>query len=137
MRHLTTRLAIAALRRGRSIEQFLGAHHVDGKAGVRWIEIQPASDGYRIELHEVLDLDEVADVYEFPPLVEHDEAYFGQCIGLTEAETEAMALAAPYGADDNRWVNQGMTGDEYHDFVKARWATQKPRTGPNEPDLSA
>jgi hypothetical protein len=93
---------------------------VNELAGVRWIVIQPAGSGFEVVLHEVLDLDEVADLYEFPPLVEHDEEYFGQVVGRADDENEAMALGACHGADDSRWVNQGMAGEEYHDFVRAR-----------------
>jgi hypothetical protein len=129
MRYLTTGFAIATLRRGRSIEQFLGPHHVDSKVGVRWVEIRPDGNGYKIVLHEVLDLDGIADLYEFPPLVEHGEEYFGQDIGAADTESGAMSIAATYGTEDNRWVNQGVTADEYHDCVKARRETQRSQAG--------
>jgi hypothetical protein len=127
MRYLTTAFAMGALRRGRQIEQFLGPCEADGRAGVRWIEIVPAGGAYEVVLHEMLDLDEIADVYEFPDLVVHDEEYFGEILGMADDEADAMALAARHGAEDGRWVNQGVVGVEYHDMVRARhWGSLRP-----------
>lgn len=130
MRHLTNAFTVGALRRGRCVEQILGACEVNEHAGVRWIVIQPIGSGFEVILHEVLDLDEMADLYEFPPLAEHDEQYFGQVLGRAADENEAMALAARHGADHSRWVNQGMAGEEYHDFVRARRRDGSPGDGP-------
>lgn len=120
MRHLTDAFAVGALRRGRTTEQFLGACHADGLAGVAWVEVRPVVGGYEVFIHEVVDIGEIADLYEFPPLAEHDEEYFGQVVGRADDELGAFALAARYGAAAGRWVNQGVVVDEYHDFVKAR-----------------
>jgi hypothetical protein len=99
MRYLSTGFAIGSLRRGRSIEQFLGGHEVNGLSGVRWIDIWPISNGYKVAVHEVMDIDEIADMYEFPPRVKHDEEYLGQIVGTVDGELEAMALAARYRAE--------------------------------------
>ncbi|HEX6970084.1 MAG TPA: hypothetical protein VF174_14915, partial [Micromonosporaceae bacterium] len=62
----------------------------DGRAGVRWIEIVPAGT-YKVVLHEVLDLDEIADVYEFPDLAVHDKEYFSEILGMADDEARRAA----------------------------------------------
>jgi hypothetical protein len=48
VRYLGETFAVAALRRGRIIEQFLGQAGDSGTPGIRWAEIVPADDGYRV-----------------------------------------------------------------------------------------
>ena len=122
MRHLTEGFAVGALRRGSNIEQFLGAASGSGKPGIRWVEIIPAASGFRVVLHVAEDIggEHFCDLVEFPPLDPGPEEDFGLEIAATEDAVEAMTIAgAQAGASPDRWVNQGMAGHEYLDFVRA------------------
>jgi hypothetical protein len=47
MRHLIPSFALAALRRGQQIEQFLGRVERDGQQGLRWIALSPCLTQFR------------------------------------------------------------------------------------------
>jgi hypothetical protein len=122
VRYLTEVFAVGALRRGRSIEQFLGAASGSEKPGIRWIEIAPTATGFRVVLHVVEDVggEHFCDLVEFPPLDPGPEEIFGLEIAAADDAAEAMMIAGTRTwADPDRWVNQGMAGDEYRDFVRA------------------
>ena len=129
MRYLSRGFAVGALRRGRAIEQFLGACEANGLAGMRWIEIRPVPVGYEVVVYEVEDVgsERFADLVGFPPVIPGDEEDFGRVVGVAGDEREALSMAAGHGARDDRWVNQGVAGDEYRDFVRAG------RRSPSEP----
>lgn len=122
MRYLTRQFAIGALRRGTGVEQFLGGASVAG-AAVSWVAVSPNSQGYRVSLHVVEDLDgQHADLAEFPSLDPVDEEHAGQGreLGRTEDELAALQLAEQLaGARPDRWVNVAMAGDEYLDHVRS------------------
>lgn len=122
MRYLGETYAIATLRHGRSIEQFLGRAGNAHTPGIRWVEIVPAHDGYRVVLHVSQDVggERFCDLVEFPPLEESDEEYFGEQIAVAAEEHEALEAAhTRAGATVDRWVNQGIAADEYLDYVRA------------------
>lgn len=127
MRHLTEAFALGALRRGRGIEQFLGAAGTPERPGIRWVEIAPTTNGFRVMLHAAEDIggEHFCDLGEFPPLDPGREEDFGQEIALAPDAAEAMAIAEAHtGADPTRWVSEGISGSEYRDFVRAgrpRW----------------
>ena len=123
MRHLTRSFAGGALRRGREVEQLVEAFEQDGRRGLRWASISPATrwNGLIVRLHTVEDLDDTdrLTVDEYPSFHETDEEDFGQTIGETESAEEAIDLAdRELGADPARWLNQGVLQDEYNDYVK-------------------
>jgi hypothetical protein len=125
VRYLTPSFARAALRRGSAIEQFLGVADFHGVAAVRWVEVTPEPQGYRISLHTVRDLDDehFADLSNFPPLDPEQEEFVGQGreVGRGVDEVEAIALAERLtGAAPERWVNFSMAGEEYLDVVRSR-----------------
>jgi hypothetical protein len=129
MRYLGEAFAIAALHRGRSIEQFLGHVGDSDGPGIRWVEIVPADDGYRVVLHTSRDVggEHFCDLVEFPPLRESGEEDFGEEVAVAAEAPDALDAAhARTGATIDRWVNQGMAGDEYLDCVRAG----RPRTMP-------
>ncbi|WP_042406716.1 hypothetical protein [Streptacidiphilus carbonis] len=122
MRYLTESFALAALRRGRPIEQFLGAAGRPDKPGIRWVEVRPAPAGYTVVLHTAEDIggEQFCDLAEFPALDSDGEEDFGQEIATAEDKSQAMATAeASTGAVPGRWVNAGIAQDEYLDFVRA------------------
>jgi len=135
MRHLTPGFAAGALRRGKSIEQFLGPAFHGGRRGIRWTTIEPGPDGYTILLHVAEDLgtggtggtgggdgtggdDFMTDITEFPPL--DPEAYdLWPEIATTGDEVEAIDTAERLtGADPARWTNFGLAVEEYHDYAR-------------------
>lgn len=121
MRHLTRSFAEGALRRGRQIEQLLEAFEQDGRRGLRWTSISPATrfHGFIVSLHTVEDIDYRLTVDEYPSFYESDEEDFGQTIGETESAEEALDLAhRELAANPARWVNQGVLQDEYNDYVE-------------------
>lgn len=121
MRYLTGDFALGALHCGRSIEQFLGLS--DGEVlGIRWVEIVPGEAGYRVLLHACGDVggENFCDLVEFPPLEEGDEEDFGEQVALVAEASDALLTARDaVGASVDRWVNQGMAGGEYRDYVRA------------------
>jgi hypothetical protein len=115
MRHLPPDSALGALRRGKQIEQFLGAFGHGKEHVIRWAALSPAKDHITLYLSEVIDVgsDVFQDVPEFPP-PDPDEQTRGKIIGSTASPEEALDLAEhELGAARDRWVNHGVTGDEY------------------------
>ncbi|GAA2482346.1 hypothetical protein [Winogradskya humida] len=125
MRYLTRQFSVAALRRGRAVEQFLGGTEVHGERAVRWVAINSEDGQCRISLHTVRDPDDekAGDLANFWSLDPVDEAYAGEGreIGTRAGEREALLLAERLtGADPGRWVNEGVAGEEYRDHVRGR-----------------
>ncbi|MCX4479562.1 hypothetical protein OOK44_24415 [Streptomyces cellulosae] len=120
MRHLVESFAVGALRRGQAIEQFLGRAATETPAGVRWVSVEPTERGFVVTLHAVEDVGggHFCDLLEFPPLDPDDE--FGEELGVEREPLAAMALAEnKAGAVRDRWVNAGVAGAEYRDYVRA------------------
>ena len=123
VRYLIEPFALGALRRGKSIGQFLGGVPESEKPCIRWVEVRPDGGRYRVVLHTLEDVggEGFADLIEFPPLDPDDEdEEFGREIGSADDPLAALHLAeARAGAVRERWVNQGVEQDEYLDFVRA------------------
>ncbi|MER8235686.1 hypothetical protein [Streptomyces sp. NPDC094049] len=123
MRHLAEAFALGALRRGRSVEQFLGPIHTAERLGVRYVEVRPKDGRYEICLHTVEDVGHEAfrDLVEFPPLDPDDEENeFGRLIAVAGDPLTALSAAEDRtGAVRHCRVNATMTQDEYNDFVQA------------------
>jgi len=117
MRHLTSSQAQSALRRGKQIEQYLGGVD-DVKVGtIRWLTLALVDGTFRLTLHHVEEptSQSTLDLAELEP-VDHNE-YVGEGRPICEVATwqDATVEAERLGATDNRWVNQGLVGDEYSD----------------------
>ncbi|MFC8722049.1 hypothetical protein [Kitasatospora sp. NPDC057198] len=116
---------VAALGRGRPVEQFLGPVEAAGVPGIRWVEVVPARPGFEVVLHTVADIgsEDRWDLGEFPPLgpegVDAEED-LGLEVATAPEARDALALAEHRtGAVRGRWVNQGVAQGEYRDFVRA------------------
>ncbi len=121
MRYVTEGFLESTLRRGRSLEQFLGACPKTDGEYILCLEIRPANDQYEVWRHKAEDLgdEDCLDFYEY--IVYEDEE--GNEIGplsIWEKPDEALAYAEKQlGASRTRWTNLGVAQDEYEDFIKA------------------
>jgi hypothetical protein len=123
MRYLTPRFAVSALGRGVSIEQFLGPIAVDGREGVRWVTLHPGEDRIEVMEHaaEIVDRDGFGDLDNLPPLYDDEVRAWGWIVGVAHDAQSALALARELvGAVDERWVNFGVAGEDYIDYVRQR-----------------
>ncbi len=117
-RHLVADQIGAALRRGKSVEQFLGGS-ADGTV-ISWIEICPKADEFQLWHFEVCDdgHDEFLDLYSFSPASgDWPEAPVSAHATPDEALAEAVRA---FRADPSRWVNQFLIQDEYRDYLPSR-----------------
>ncbi len=118
MRHLSFEQVVAALNRGRTVEQLLGRHVLpDQKVLLRWISAYPSEGTIKASLHEVLAV-ESTPVHEsgaFDLTEEHGE---GRIIGTWQSADKAIADLTTMGAVRNKWVNFGVLTDELNDAEK-------------------
>ncbi|MFI6285162.1 hypothetical protein ACIBCM_10450 [Streptomyces sp. NPDC051018] len=139
MRYLVEPFIIGALRRGRSVEQFLGPVGSPERPGVRYAEVRAARTSYEVYVHAVEDVghEDFLDLDVFPPLDQDaEEEDFGQLLGTAEDPQDALVLAEECtGAVRGRWVNQGVVQDEYRDFVRAGRPSRISPDGHPWPDL--
>ncbi|MGA5198146.1 hypothetical protein [Streptomyces exfoliatus] len=123
MRYLVESFIVGTLRRGRSVEQFLGPIGSPDRPGVRYAEVRAARTSFEVYVHTVEDLghETFLDLDEFPPFDQDaEEEEFGRFLGSAEEPQGALVLAEECtGAVRGRWVNQGVVQDEYLDFVRA------------------
>ncbi|MFI5709961.1 hypothetical protein [Kribbella sp. NPDC051620] len=121
MRYLARQSAIGALRRGRSIQQFLGPATGFELPGIRYVEIRPAGK-YELYLYCAEDLghDQFFEVGEFPSLEPREEDGFGRLIARTDEPEVVLELAKRLvGAATDRWANVGLIDAEYADYLSA------------------
>ncbi|MGV9709018.1 hypothetical protein [Streptomyces sp. NPDC003483] len=139
MRYLVEPFIIGALRRGRSVEQFLGPVGSPERRGVRYVEVRAARTSYQVHVHTVEDVghESFLDLDVFPPFDQDaGEEEPGQLLGTAEDPQDALVLAEECtGAVRGRWVNQGVVQDEYHDFVRADRPSGMSPDGHPWPDL--
>jgi len=115
MRHLSQGLAIGALRRGETIEQFLGPVARGEDPGIQWVTIEPVGETFQIRLYAVREVAGVGDLYELPPL-DPDQEDDGIVLAETADDVEALLAAERLaGAVRTRWVNFGVAAEEYRD----------------------
>ena len=139
MRYLAEPFILGALKRGRSVEQFLGPAGTPERPGVHWVEIRPAQGSYEVYLHAALDCEPLTgDLDSLPPLFDDEEEDFGLLLATTIEPLAAMRAAeSQTGAALERWVNQSMAGDEYHDYVLAGRPATTPDDQPWPPPQSS
>ena len=114
MRHLVEPFALTALRRGRSIEQ---------GPGVRRAEVRPTAEGFALVVRVAQDIggDNFHDLVASPSFEREDgEEDFGCRIAVADDAAAALDIAEErVGTGRDRWVNLGLTGDDYRDHVRA------------------
>jgi hypothetical protein len=114
-----------ALRRGNSVECFLGSCERAGKPGVRHLSLNLDDGTVVVGLFETQDLGDPAflDLYEFGPL--------NDALGLGDAEQtvrfssldECLAFMEDHWpGSSGHLINEGVLQDEYADFLAARSA---------------
>ena len=121
-RHLTVNEIESTLRRGKSVEGFVGVCDRDGKAGFRHVSLSSSSDKIHVRIFETVDRDiDDSDVTEWGPL--------NASLTLGEADREFLfpTLSACFAYLESAWpgiscrlVNDGVLQDEYLDFRKAK-----------------
>jgi hypothetical protein len=106
------------LNRGRAIECFLGAGESYGEEPtIRWAEIRRADDGFVLTVYEACDPRDPGflDIYEFRSTTQEPEGR------ISEEAHPGLELALErvrgWGGDVARFVNEGMVGHEYGDYL--------------------
>ncbi|MEU8007461.1 hypothetical protein AB0B66_40410 [Catellatospora sp. NPDC049111] len=121
MRYLSESFAIGALRRSVSIEQFLGPAFHHERRGIRWVAVEPCSNGrYRVVLYLSWDVggELFGDLLEFPPLV--PDADDGEVLAEVDDAAGALQLSEQVtGAVRERWANFGVAAEDYFDYVRS------------------
>jgi hypothetical protein len=123
MRHLTSVQALAYLRLGKTIEQWLGTRPDGSDIVLRWIQVgRDPEKGYIVTLFEGFeDARAAQSIYEIYA-VESDQDGAAQPVDAAGKESafsdEEQALKFVedrLGGARDRFVNQGMIQDEYRD----------------------
>jgi hypothetical protein len=119
VRHLTESNIHSALQRGRCVEQLIGPGKVNDATILRWLELRAEDGQFRLTLYEVFDdgSEDYLDIYSFEE-VSPDEDPVQHSFATLD---EALAFAqTSYAAPRDRYVNQGVTQDEYADYLRNR-----------------
>lgn len=122
-RYLLRNEVEGALRRGKTVECFLGGFEDAGRPGMRHISLDMDGAAVIARLYESADLGDPAllDIYEFGPL--------SPSLDLGEADQKLVFLSLDSCLDymeqswpgsSSRLVNEGVLQDEYADFVAGR-----------------
>jgi len=116
MRYVIPSFQESTLRRGKSLEQFLGGLQRGDARAIKWLELRPFQNQVEVWSFEAPDVGdaEFTDVYEFgADDIENPVATFANAAdALHFAHNVLSALPS-------RWVNVTVVGDEYADFVAA------------------
>jgi hypothetical protein len=117
-RHLDPDFHESTLNRGKSIECFLGAGDAyEGAPTIRWISVDRESDGFVVRLYEAVDPrdPDFLDIYAFQFTAEESDEPIKE--ERHEELAAALQQAREWGGDIGRFVNQGMAGHEYGDYL--------------------
>jgi len=127
MRHVLPTFHASAFRRGQSLEQFMGGGFDGEDQTVRWLELRPTDEGVEVWEFEVVDVGDIefTDVSEFASI-----DLEAPPVAILPSAPEALEFAhRQLGASPERWVNSGVVGDEYRDYVLAGRPLQWPLAG--------
>jgi hypothetical protein len=119
MRHLDRTLVASVLKRGRSVENFVGRVPGTTVPSIRYIELRPVQDSVEVWVHDRDDSGglEFTDLVEFAPLdPERDEQPNAAFVDIEAAIAYAEST---FGAARDRWTNVTVCHDDYADFVRA------------------
>jgi hypothetical protein len=90
---------------------------------IRWAQLRPTAEGIALIVHEAMDVgdEDHCDLGTFPCFGREDgEEDFGLQLAVTDDAHAALAIAeGKIGADRSRWVNEGVAGAEYREYVRA------------------
>lgn len=124
MRYLSVDNIFNALKRGNSVEQFLG-RNPDNPNYIRRVELRPSDGSVELWVHDAEDIgsEDWLDLYEFPRPDSDDPE---MPIGTFQDAHSAVAFAKEnLLADVSRWTNQFISQDEYLHYIRAgrppRW----------------
>ena len=115
VRHLHPTQVESALRRGSQVEQLLSIDSGDRAIGiVRWLSLSLVRDRFELRLHEAEDVGSIdfADIAAFPSADPEDEFGEGRLVASSPEASEILDAASGFGAAPDRWVNQGVVGNE-------------------------
>ena len=119
VRHLDPSFVIPTLRRGKSVENFLGHVPDSTVPSIRYVELRPVKDGVEVWVHDRDDCggEDFTDLVEFPALGGEDP---DRPSVVFEKPEEALAYSqTQLGAAPNRWTNVTVCHEDYADFVRA------------------
>lgn len=118
VRHLLATDIAATLRRGKSVEQFLGRSPVDADH-IRHVELRPSDGLIEVWVYDVEDIgdEEYLDLYDFPDL--EPDGPEGPAATFPDSPAAVEYASASLSADPARWVNAGMSQSEYFEYIRA------------------
>jgi len=126
MRYIQTTDIPSIFQRRKSVQQFLGRSPADPDC-IRYVELRPVAGRVEVWVYDAEDVgDEVYSDLESFPDFEPDGPQ--EPVATFDEPGSAVAYASTsVAADPARWVNEGVAGSEYADFVRAgrplRWPT--------------
>ena len=117
MRHLITMDIASTLRRGKSVEQFIGQSPVES-GYIRHVELRPSDGEIEVWIFDVEDVgsEDYLDLYAFPYLDPDQDVPVAI---FPNADAALEYASASLTADPSRWVNLGVAQSEYLDFIQA------------------
>lgn len=119
-RYLTSEEVEVALRRGKSVECFIGPFLANGRKGVRHLSLSATRTGIEMRVFETADIGsaDYLDLYRFGPVSPDVE------FGDADLEVTFANLAECLSYLEKGWpgcthtlVNQGMVQEEYADYL--------------------
>jgi len=110
MRYLLPDEIDSALRRGKSVEHFLGSGKTPGS--ISWVELRPTQEGLELWFFEVEDVGDsiYTDIYTFPDTGDSSENPVAVFTSAASAVESAQQL---YGVPPDQWLNQAVIHDLY------------------------
>lgn len=118
MRYLPITDIPAAMRRGMSVEQFLGRGSEDN-AAIRHVELRPTKEAIELWVYDVEDIgsEDDLDLYDFPYLLPDGPA--GPVATFADPQDAIAYASASLAAAPSRWVNAGVAQSDYLDYIAA------------------
>lgn len=120
-RYLSQSEVEGALKRGKSVECFLGYCSRDDRDGIRWLSLRYDGGSIKLFLFESADLggEEFLDIYSFGPL--NEDLELEDCDMEIEFENVSKLyswLNENYPGSVKKLVNQFVIQDEYLNYIQ-------------------